>query len=47
MRSPPRARLSEAGVNSFLSKPVQLSELMAAIAQYLRLEWESGQDAGR
>ncbi|HSW03954.1 AAA family ATPase [Aquabacterium sp.] len=36
-----RRECVEAGVNSFLSKPVQLSQLLAAIAEYLRLEWES------
>jgi PAS domain S-box-containing protein len=36
-----RRECLQAGVNSFLSKPVQLSQLLAAIAGSLRLEWES------
>jgi PAS domain S-box-containing protein len=41
-----RRECLQAGVDSFLSKPVQLSELLAAIGEYLRLEWEGAQDAG-
>lgn len=39
-----RRECLQAGVNSFLGKPVQLSQLLAAIAEHLRLEWASGQD---
>jgi CheY-like chemotaxis protein len=41
-----RRECLQAGVNSFLGKPVQLSQLLAAIAEHLHLEWASGQDRG-
>jgi PAS domain S-box-containing protein len=34
-----RRECLQAGVNSFLGKPVQLPQLLAAIADHLRLEW--------
>ena len=37
-----RRECLQAGVNTFLSKPVQLAQLLAAIAEHLRLEWASG-----
>jgi PAS domain S-box-containing protein len=37
-----RRECLQAGVNTFLSKPVQLPQLLAAIAESLRLEWEQG-----
>jgi CheY-like chemotaxis protein len=41
-----RRECLQAGVNTFLSKPVQLAQLLAAIAEHLRLEWASGQEDG-
>jgi CheY-like chemotaxis protein len=41
-----RRECLQAGVNTFLGKPVQLSQLLAAIAEHLRLEWAGGRETG-